>query len=153
MKTLIAGFGNVLLRDDGFGVEVVRQLFTQPLPAGTDVIEVGIGGLNFVLRLIDGYDRTVVVDAVGRGERPGTVYVFVPEESDRLEPDPAAVDPHLTEPGRAFSLARSLNLLPSTVMVIGCEPATVELGVGLSEPVRAAVDTAVRKVIEIVNAD
>lgn len=153
MKTLIAGFGNVLLRDDGFGVEVVRQLFTQPLPADTDVIDVGIGGLHFVLRLMEGYDRTVVVDAVGRGERPGTVYVFVPEESDRLAPEPLEVQPHLTEPGRAFNLARTLKLLPSRVIVIGCEPATIELGVGLSEPVRAAVDHAIRQVIEILNAD
>lgn len=39
---LVAGFGNVLRGDDGFGVEVIRRL-QEPgaVPAGTAVLEVG----------------------------------------------------------------------------------------------------------------
>jgi hydrogenase maturation protease len=33
---------------------------------------------------------------------------------------------------------------------VGCEPATVDYGMGLSEPVAAAVDEAVRIVLDLV---
>ena len=34
--------------------------------------------------------------------------------------------------------------------IVGCEPASVDYGMGLSEPVAAAVDEAVRVVLELV---
>ena len=44
-KILIAGVGNVLRGDDGFGVEVAKQLMQKNcLPASVKVIETGIGG-------------------------------------------------------------------------------------------------------------
>lgn len=75
MRMLIAGVGNVLRRDDGFGVEVARRLATcwrqdsAALPDGVNphVIEVGIGGIHLVQELMVGYDALVIVDAVERG--------------------------------------------------------------------------------------
>jgi hydrogenase maturation protease len=36
--------------------------------------------------------------------------------------------------------------------VVGCEPASVDEGIGLSDPVTAAVDEAVRVVLDLVRA-
>ncbi|MDQ3312983.1 MAG: peptidase M52, partial [Actinomycetota bacterium] len=38
MRVLIAGVGNVLRGDDGFGVEVARRLEAMTLPAGVRVV-------------------------------------------------------------------------------------------------------------------
>ena len=63
-KTLIVGFGNVLLRDDGFGVEVVRRLEASALPTHVETLDAGIGGMHFVLRLMEGFQKVVIVDAL-----------------------------------------------------------------------------------------
>jgi len=38
------------------------------------------------------------------------------------------------------------------VLVVGCEPASVDYGIGLSAPVMAAVNEAVRVVLDLVAA-
>jgi hypothetical protein len=50
---LIAGFGNVLRGDDGFGVEVVKRLACSALPPSFEILEVGIGGTHFIFKLWD----------------------------------------------------------------------------------------------------
>ena len=62
-KTLIVGFGNVLLSDDGFGVEVVQRLAASKLPPPIETMDVGIGGMHFMLRLMEGFTALIVVDA------------------------------------------------------------------------------------------
>jgi hypothetical protein len=68
---LVACVGNLLRRDDGFGVAVARTLADMRLPDGTVVIETGIGGLGIVHELMNGYDGLVIVDAVDVGASPG----------------------------------------------------------------------------------
>lgn len=147
MKTLIAGFGNVLLGDDGFGVEVIHRMERESLvPEHAETIEVGIGGFDFVLRLMDGYDRVVIVDAVCRRQPAGTLHVFHPGELNSVLQPGENIDPHFTEPARAIIMARHLGVLPLSVTIVGCEPLVCELGMGLSAPVSAAVPMAIETV-------
>ena len=143
MRTLIAGFGNVLRGDDGFGVEVVRRLGELgPLP-GVDLMEVGTAGIRLAQELLGSYDRLVIVDAMTRGGAPGHVYVIAVESVESV----AEVDLHLAVPARALSVAKALGALPPVVFVIGCEPAEVdELTIGLTPSVQAAVDTALEHI-------
>ena len=142
MSVLVAGVGNVFRRDDGFGVEVAQRLTGEALPAGTKVVDFGIRGLHLAFELLDGYRTVVLVDALARGGPPGTLYV--------LEPDPPAepppVDGHDLTPEAVLALARELGAAPGRVLVVGCEPADLSDGMGLSAPVAAAVDAAVRTV-------
>lgn len=144
MRTLVAGFGNVLRGDDGFGVEVIRRLrermATRP---GVDTMEVGTAGIRLAQELLTPYDRLVIVDAAARGGAPGTVYV---SELHGVE-SAAAVDPHLAVPASALAVAKALGALPRQVFIVGCEPAEVdELTTELSVPVRAAVDVALERI-------
>jgi hydrogenase maturation protease len=152
--TLVAGIGNVFLGDDGFGVAVVDRLSRGELPAGVTVADFGIRGMDLVYALA-GYAVAILVDAVPRGQAPGTVYVIEPE-LDELEP---TVDTHGMDPVKVLSMARELGSLPQRVIVVGCEPQTAmsgdedEILVELSEPVRAAVDEAVRVVESLLMQD
>lgn len=146
MKVLVAGFGNVLRMDDGFGVIVSRALIARGEGlAGVKVIEVGISGISLVQELMDGYDGLIILDAVDRGGAPGTLYCFEPEAR---KPHPAGggqpyecmADIHQTDPSKALVLAGALGVLPRRVLVIGCQPLCCDdLGAELSEPVRRAV--------------
>lgn len=148
-RVLVAGVGNVFLGDDGFGVEVARLLAARPLPAGVDVVDFGIRGMDLVYALQRGYDGVIFVDAAPRGERPGTLTVL---EVDPKDPQAgvATIETHGMDPVRVLRLAAELGPPPRRVLVLACEPATVPSGgpdedlvTDLSEPVRAAVAIAV----------
>jgi hydrogenase maturation protease len=146
-RVLVAGIGNIFMGDDGFGVEVARRLAERELPRGAEVSDFGIRGLDLVYALGEGYDAAVFVDAVPRGEAPGTLFLIEPD----LEPsdEPVALDAHGMDPVKVLALAAQLGSVPERVLVVGCEPTNVMTGdeeelVGeLSEPVMAAVDEAV----------
>lgn len=156
MRVLIAGMGNVLHGDDGFGVAVAERLAERRLPIGVDVIEVGIGGIHLVQHLHEGYDALIIVDAVDRHGDPGTVYVLeatVPEIADYSEEErhELLTDIHYTVPSKAMIVARALDCLPARAWIVGCQPAAVEqLGIGLSDVVQRGVAEAVDRIETLV---
>ncbi len=142
-RTLVAGFGNVLRGDDGFGVEVIRRLEQEPLPPGVTLMEVGTGGLRLAQELLTAYDHLIVVDAMTRGGAPGSLYTL------RVDDVAAAteVDMHAAIPSLALGIAKALGGLPADVHLVGCEPLAVdELMADLSAPVRQAIGPAVRRI-------
>ena len=148
-RTRVAGVGNIFLRDDAFGVEVVRLLAGHPVPDGVEIRDFGIRGVHLAYELLNGCDLFVLVDAAARGEPPGTVTVLEVEVPD---PDPAAgpvMDAHSMTPDGIFALLGSLGGRPRRSLLVACEPADVSAGIGLSEPVEAALPHAVRTVEEI----
>lgn len=153
-RVLVAGVGNVLQGDDGFGVRVVQQLAERTdLPPGVNVIEVGIGGMSLVQELFAGYYALVVVDTVDRGGKPGTTYLLeavVPDLADMPaeEREDHLADMHLATPSRAFVLAKGLGVLPPRVYILGCQPHSIEeLSLGLSAAVEAAVAPTVERLV------
>jgi hydrogenase maturation protease len=149
-RVLVAGIGNIFMADDGFGVEVARRLRERAVPLGVDVVDFGIRGMDLVFALGEGYDAAVFVDAVPRGEPPGTLFVIEPEiGSGEGE---VTLDAHGMDPVKVLALAGQLGPVPERILVVGCEPLVSMAGdedelVGdLSEPVLAAVDGAVEMV-------
>jgi hydrogenase maturation protease len=77
-RILVAGVGNIFLGDDGFGVEVALALSNRPLPESVKVKDFGIRGFDLAYALLDPWDAVIIVDALPRGEAPGTLYVVEP---------------------------------------------------------------------------
>jgi hydrogenase maturation protease len=155
-RVLVAGIGNIFLGDDAFGCEVVRRMLTRPQPDGVRVVDFGIRGLDLAYALLDGYDAAVLVDAMPRGEPPGTLFVIEPEPPDPADPAAPglAVQTHSLDPVKVLRLAAALGSPVRRLLVVGCQPAppgdVEEMSSGLSEPVRAAVEEAVRLVESLV---
>jgi hydrogenase maturation protease len=163
-RTLVACLGNIFLSDDGFGVEVARRLARESLPEGVRVTDYGIRGMHLAYDLAEGFDTTILVDSAQRGDAPGTVYLIEPEPATPAEgqdtpadgADDAALarislfNAHGMQPDLVLSLAGSLGGDAGRVLVVGCEPATLEEGIGLSAPVTAAVDEAVAMITRLV---
>jgi hypothetical protein len=57
---------------------------------------------------------------------------------------------HGMQPEVVLDMAGMLGAEAGRVLVVGCEPASLEEGIGLSPPVAAAVDEAVRVVTRLV---
>jgi hydrogenase maturation protease len=149
-RTLVAGTGNVFLRDDAFGVEVARLLAGRPRPEGVEVADFGIRAIHLVYELLNGCDLFVLIDASPRGHRPGTVTVLEVDPADHpATGDAALADAHSLSPDSIFSMLASMGGRPGRCLVVACEPADVSEGMGLSDPVKAALPHAVRAVEEI----
>ena len=154
-RIIIAGMGNVLRRDDGFGVEVAQRLMAQTdTPDNVTIVEVGTGGISLVQELMapPGYDVLLLIDATERNGEPGQIYVLEAEVPE-LDSFPEEVkrdflaDMHYAVPSRALILAKALNALPKKSYIIGCQPDLVdEFAIGLSDPVAKSIDKAVKQV-------
>ena len=127
-RLFVLGLGNVLLRDDGVGIQAIRALRRIHLP-GMQAIEVGTA-IPQALPLLEDARRLIVIDAMRAGSPPGTIYTFS----------------CLTQPSSVSSLHQAalnevLDVLPErpSVYLIGVEPAIIEHGMELSAEVKKAL--------------
>lgn len=148
---LVAGVGNIFLGDDGFGVEVARRLAGEVWPQGIRVADFGIRGVHLAYQLLEGYDAVILIDALSRGEEPGTVFVFRPnlEEGE----NGSSLDAHGLDPTSVLRLVRTLGGTIDRVLVVGCEPAELVERIGLSSTVERSVEQAMRVVRELVDEE
>ncbi len=158
-RVLVAGVGNILKSDDGFGVEVVRRLTERGgMPARVEVVDVGIRGVHLAYQLLDGWAGLLLVDVVHRDGPPGTLYRL---EHTLAQPEPGAspfsipLDGHDMSPDVVLGLVRDLAAATGVtdpvgrVLVLGCEPLTLDDGIGLSTPVADAVEPALAMVDDL----
>lgn len=156
----MAGVGNIFLGDDAFGVEVAARMAGTPLPEGVELVDFGIRGVHLAYQLLDGYDVLVLIDAAPRGQPPGTVSLLEVDQSE-IEDAAAAiqggesplVDAHGLEPGAILKMLGSLGGRVSRVLVVACEPESVAEGLGLSDPVTAAIPRAIALVEKVMHTE
>ena len=158
-RMLIAGIGNIFLGDDGFGPEVAKRLAAASLPGWVRVADYGISGMHLAYDLADGYDAAILIDAAPRGDKPGSVSVLDVAAEHRTDAGPAdeaisasrLFDAHGMQPDVVLGVLDMLGEAgPARILVVGCEPASVDYGMELSEPVATAVDEAVQVVLDLV---
>ncbi|HLN77518.1 MAG TPA: hydrogenase maturation protease [Nocardioidaceae bacterium] len=147
-RVLVAGVGNLFLSDDGFGPEVVRRLLGEGrLPEQVRAVDYGIRGMHLAYDLLEGYDALVLVDAIPGDDEAGRLTVL---EVGLDELGSGELDAHGMDPVAVLAnLERLGGSLPRTY-VVGCTPQAVAEGIGLSEPVEAAVPVAMDLVRRLV---
>ena len=146
---LVAGVGNIFLSDDGFGPEVVRHLAgeAQPLPVQARLVDYGIRGMHLAYDLLEGYDALVLVDARPGSGTAGDLVVL------EIGPDNiqgGEFDAHGMDPVAVLGALPDLGgELPPTYLV-GCRPAQLTEGMGLTPAVQDAVPAAAAAVRRLV---
>jgi hydrogenase maturation protease len=142
-RVLVAGIGNVFLGDDGFGPAVARHLVERgDLPDQVRVVDYGIRGLHLAYDLLYGVAALVLVDALPGEDAPGTITVL---EVTNVPASPG-VDAHAMDPATVLATLHRLGGTPPPTYVVGCRPANLGEGMGLSPAVAAAVPEAVAAV-------
>ena len=137
-RVLVAGIGNIFFSDDGFGSEVARAMLADN---GVDVKieDFGIAGMHLGYELVNGYERAIIIDLVPRGGSPGTLYVIEPD----LQLPGGPADAHRMDLQNVFAFVRALGADAPPIEIVGCEPSSVDEGIGLSQPVAAVIGIAV----------
>jgi hydrogenase maturation protease len=142
---LILGLGNVLLEDDGVGSAAVTALLDRYVPPDdVRVLDGGTLGLS-LLPYVDAADAVILVDAVKADEAPGAC---VRLDGDDVAPAVATrLSPHQIGVADLLDGARWLDRLPPRVMLLGLVPESMELAVGLSPRVHAALPDLVKQIV------
>ena len=152
-RILIAGIGNIFLGDDAFGVHVVQRLCRHRFPRCVRVVDFGIRGIDLVYALMDEPELAILIDAVPRSQPPGTLYLIEPQ-LDATASAHVQLEGHSMDPAKVLAMVQSLGGKVGRVLVVGCEPTPMDPDTGmqmeLSGDVRAAIEPAARKVIELV---
>jgi hydrogenase maturation protease len=147
-RVLVAGIGNVFLTDDGFGSEVARRLAAAPMPDAVRVVDYGIRGMHLAYDLLDGYAGLVVIDALPGKGMPGELSVLEVGPDDLGEGE---LDAHgMAQVAVLASLGQLGGSLPPTY-IVGCQPADIGEGMGLTPHVAAAVEPAIDLVYEVLS--
>jgi hydrogenase maturation protease len=119
MKIVILGVGNILLKDEGVGVRVVKELEKNySFPSHVELIDGGTAG-HHLINLVRDFDEIIVIDAVEGGETPGTLYRFC---LDQITFEiPTALSIHEVGVLEVLSQLKLLDKTPR-VTFIGIEP-------------------------------
>lgn len=154
---LVAGIGNVLRGDDGFGVEVVNRLLVRGRLEGVaEVADYGIRGLDLVYALLEQRDLLILVDLARRGGKPGTLYTIdIRTQSDA----PAVFETHNMDPVKVVNMGRALGAPAVKTLLVACEPLVMrddesdDVLMELSAPVASAVDEAAQLIETLILED
>jgi hydrogenase maturation protease len=141
--TLILGIGNILLKDEGVGVHVVRRIKGMDLPKDVEVLDGGTAGLELV-DFIENRRKLIVVDAVKTGAKPGTIYRLL-ETNLKIKPK-AIMSFHEIDFLDALYMSDVMKNKPKEIIVIGVEPKDMSDGVELSPE----IEERIPRIIEIV---
>jgi len=142
VELLVLGLGNPLLGDDGAGLLLLSELERQATEWGgrVEFLDGGTQGLMLLDR-VAGRPALLILDAVSLGAPPGTVHVLRDKEALGLDSHHSRTV-HEGNAAELLAAALLLGECPARVSVVGIEPARVRTGIGVSEPVRAALEPA-----------
>ena len=150
IPVLVLGLGNVLCGDDGAGVTAVHRLArTWAMADGVRVVDGGTLGLD-LLSLVAASDRVLLVDAVRADAPAGTLVRLA---GDEVAP---AVYERLSshQIGVADLLAGAAlcDRYPDEVVIVGVVPASIDLQLGCTPAVAAALDDLIEAVLDELRA-
>lgn len=151
-EIVVAGCGNPLFGDDGFGPAVVEELKKLQLPDNVKVIDAGLGGPHFLFTLMGDAEepvkKLIIVDCADFGGNPGDVTLISPDD----------LPPGSYRDAHSWDLAEPLQRLKHNIeiTIVGCQPSRVmshEFEIGLTEEVEGAIPKTVRTVLELIGVD
>jgi len=148
-KLVILGLGNLLLRDEGFGVHFVRHFQKKyRLPENMAIIDGGTLGYA-LMDTICQTEHLLVVDTVKADDKPGSVYRFSPEAIPTCLD--YATSAHEVEFLDVLVKAELLGEAPQTTIIAVLPEDTSDMGMELSQTMQDAlprVEDLVRKEVE-----
>lgn len=147
-NTLILGVGNVLLKDEGVGIHVVRELENETLPGHVEVLDGGTGGIH-LLSWIQDYDRIIMIDATLDSYPPGTIRTLRPRYSKDFPPLMSAHEIGLKDMIEAMIVT---NKLPEIDLIVISAEDVRNVGLELTPEVEAAVPKVIEKVKELISS-
>ncbi len=147
-RILIAGVGNVLLEDDGFGPHAIARLQAEyELGEEVELLDLGTPGLDFVDYLV-GRDMLIILDALASGGEPGEIVAFDREQLREFMPNMrlSAHQPCLQE---TLFTAETADVCPPEVMLVGVVGENFQVTTELGPAVEKSMPVALELIAEL----
>jgi hydrogenase maturation protease len=140
----VIGIGNVLMADEGAGVEALKLLGEHDFPEQVELIDAGTAFFAIVSDLKD-YEKLIIVDVVRGGQPPGTVYRF---KMDDVKGGDVLISLHDIGVVDSLRMEKLVGKVPDDIVFFGIEPEEITLSIGLSSSVKKGLKHLVDRVIE-----
>ncbi len=148
--TVIIGIGNILLKDDGVGVYVIRQLENEELPANVELVDGGTSTLDTLGYFLE-YNKVIVVDCLRAGNKPGTIYKINPEEIKDYKMENLSI--HDVQILDVVKMANMLAKFPK-VIIFGVEPEEICLDTEMTDNIKNKIPEIIKHIkVELNNKD
>jgi len=146
-RITVLGVGNILLKDEGVGVRVVEEMTRRyTFPENVEVLDGGTLGME-LMRFLLGTDKVIIIDAIDGSLPPGSIYQFEKE----------AVKTYFREKVSVHDLGiqdvlAALDVLEKPLkdlVVMGVQPAVIDVGLELTPVVAQSVEPVITKVLAL----
>lgn len=147
MKTLVLGLGNPILRDDGVGIKVAKEIGRRVDSPSVEVMEASIAGLD-LLELLQGYTKVVLIDSIQiKGGTPGEIFLLGLND---LRTTIRLSSPHDVNLATAMELGKKLGLnLPPEIKIYAIQVEDMStFDEDCSPAVRRAISGIAEKIIQ-----
>lgn len=145
-KILVLGIGNILMNDEGIGIQITLQLEEEGIP-GADTMDGGTGGFH-LLGFIQSYEQVIIVDASLDDHPAGHVRVLYPKFAKDF---PKQLSAHEVGLKDLLDAAFLLGNMPKIHLVAITVKDFQDMGMDLTPDVQAAIPHAKNVIRELVN--
>lgn len=146
MKVLVLGVGNILMMDEGIGIRAIEEIQNRfQFQEDVELLDGGTSGIE-LLSYISKKDHLIIIDAIKGGYPPGTVLKVQGEDVPACFK--ARISPHQLGISDLLAAATLTDELPKNLVLFGIEPKRIELGLRLSDEVKANFDKLISAVVE-----
>lgn len=150
MKILVLGIGNLILQDEGVGIQAIQQLEAQfEIPPDIEVLDGGTSGMELLTPISDA-EQIIIVDAVTTGKPAGTIVRLDNEEIPTFFR--TKVSPHQVGLADVLAAATLTGSMPRKLVLFGVEPLYIDLGMELSETVVEQMPRLIQLIIDELKA-
>jgi hydrogenase maturation protease len=150
LRKVVLGLGNLLQKDEGFGIHAIQALETILVaPGDLELIDGGVLGLN-LLPLVEDCGYLLVLDAIDARRKPGTIIELARDEIPLYSG--IKLSEHQVTFQDVMGLAYLRGKLPHHLHLIGVQPADLSLGMELSQPVANCLPEVIQRAINMLKA-
>ncbi len=145
ISVLVLGIGNLVMSDDAVGVLVAQRLQRDYRFAdNVEIMDGGTLGLDLLPKL-ENITHLIIIDAVETGTEAGTcVRLYGQELPIALQ---TKISPHQMGLKDLLAVSELTGHLPKEMVLIGVQPGSIEMEIGLTAEVEAQFNALVSGVL------
>jgi len=141
LTAAVIGLGNILLKDEGVGVHVVKAIGERyTFSPQVEIIDGGTLGLD-LLHFFEGKEKLLIIDAADFRMEPGHIAVL--ENDDIPSALFAKLSVHHIGLSDLLFAAKLKDLTPSQLCFIGIQPESIDVGLDMTALIRGKMDDVI----------